>query len=64
MEINRRFSSSVLVEMRRQIKEAGGNEVFFVGLMMTGLSAVYMPVRAAIFILFRSILRKAGMPMC
>jgi len=31
MNIEKRFSQSCIVEMRRQIKDAGGNEVFFVG---------------------------------
>ncbi|WP_407425261.1 helicase C-terminal domain-containing protein [Treponema sp.] len=33
MEINRRFSSAVRDEMRRQIENAGGNEVFFAGII-------------------------------
>ena len=33
MEINRRFSSAVRNEMKRQIEEAGGNEVFFAGII-------------------------------
>ena len=35
MEINRRFSSEVCQEMKRQITEAGGNEVFFTGIIDT-----------------------------
>ena len=31
LEINRRFSENVRKEMRRQIQEADGNEVFFAG---------------------------------
>lgn len=31
MNIDKRFSSSAIVEMRRQIAEADGNEIFFVG---------------------------------
>ena len=33
MEINRRFSTAVRIEMKRQIEEAGGNEVFFTGII-------------------------------
>lgn len=33
MEINRRFSPEVREEMRREIFEAGGNEVFFTGII-------------------------------
>ena len=33
MEINRRFSSAVRDEMRRQIENADGNEVFFAGII-------------------------------
>ena len=31
MNIEKRFSQSCIIEMRRQIKDADGNEVFFVG---------------------------------
>ncbi len=31
MNIEKRFSQNCIIEMRRQISEAGGNEVFFVG---------------------------------
>ena len=44
MEINRRFSLEVREEMKRQIAEAGGNEVFFAG--MIDAEGVVVSVRA------------------
>ena len=45
MELNRRFSSAVREEMKRQIENAGGNEVFFVGEINP--EGVVVSVRAA-----------------
>ena len=44
MEINRRFSDNARAEMRAQIKNASGNEVFFSGLINESGVVVFVSV--------------------